>query len=150
VFVQRKLTPFVFMQLASIASVISGSMTFIAIPWIALEITGSATSAGLVVAITAIPTLLLAPFLGSFIDKVGRRRTAILAEFAAGFISLLIPIVSGLWQLTIPALIAIGILKAGVSPGGSTARKSLIPDVAKPAQMTLDRANSIHEGLFAS
>ena len=147
---QRKLTPFVFMQLASIASVISGSMTFIAIPWIALEITGSATSAGLVVAITAIPTLLLAPFLGSFIDKVGRRRTAILAEFAAGFISLLIPIVSGLWQLTIPALIAIGILKAGVSPGGSTARKSLIPDVAKPAQMTLDRANSIHEGLFAS
>jgi len=94
--VQRKLAPFVVMQLASIASVISGSMTFIAIPWIALEITGSATSAGLVVASTAIPTLLLAPFLGSFIDKVGRRRTAILAEFAAGLISLLIPIVSGL------------------------------------------------------
>ena len=58
---QRKLAPFVFMQLASIASVVSGSMTFIAIPWIALELTGSATSAGLVVALTAIPTLLFAP-----------------------------------------------------------------------------------------
>jgi DHA3 family macrolide efflux protein-like MFS transporter len=150
VVVQRKLAPFVFMQLASIASVVSGSMTFIAIPWIALELTGSATSAGLVVALTAIPTLLFAPFLGSFIDKFGRKRTAVLAEILAGTVALLIPIVSGLWVLTIPALITIGILKAMFTPGGSTARKSLIPDVAKPANMTLDRANSIHEGLFAS
>ncbi|MTA90407.1 MAG: MFS transporter [Actinobacteria bacterium] len=150
VIVQRKLAPFIIMQLSSVASVISGSMTFIAIPWIALEITGSATSAGLVVASTAIPTLLLAPFLGSFIDKFGRQKTAVGAEIIAGFVALLIPIVSGLWQLTIPALIAIGIMKAAVTPGGSTARKSLIPDVAKPAGMTLDRANSIHEGLFAS
>ncbi len=141
VVVQRKLAPFVFMQLASIASVVSGSMTFIAIPWIALELTGSATSAGLVVALTAIPTLLFAPFLGSFIDKFGRKRTAVLAEILAGTVALLIPIVSGLWVLTIPALITIGILKAMFTPGGSTARKSLIPDVAKPANMTLDRAN---------
>jgi MFS family permease len=35
-------------------------------------------------------------------------------------------------------------------PGGGTARKALIPDVAAPAGMTLDRANSIHEGLFAA
>ncbi len=147
---QRKLAPFVFMQLASIASVVSGSMTFIAIPWIALELTGSATSAGLVVALTAIPTLLFAPFLGSVIDKFGRRRTAIVAEILAGLVALLIPIVSGLWELSIPLLIVIGILRAMVAPGGSTARKSLIPDVARPANMTLDRANSIHEGLFAS
>ncbi len=150
VVVQRKLAPFVFMQLASIASVVSGSMTFIAIPWIALELTGSATSAGLVVALTAIPTLLFAPFLGSVIDKFGRRRTAIVAEVLAGLVALLIPIVSGLWELSIPLLIVIGILRAMVAPGGSTARKSLIPDVARPANMTLDRANSIHEGLFAS
>jgi MFS family permease len=150
VVVQRKLAPFVFMQLASIASVVSGSMTFIAIPWIALELTGSATSAGLVVALTAIPTLLFAPFLGSVIDKFGRRRTAIVAEILAGLVALLIPIVSGLWELSIALLIVIGILRAMVAPGGSTARKSLIPDVARPANMTLDRANSIHEGLFAS
>ena len=147
---QRKLAPFVFTQLASVASVISGSMTFIAMPWIALELTGTATSAGLVVALTAIPTLLLAPFLGSFIDKVGRRKTAIGSEILAGVVALMIPIVSGLWELTLAWLIFISIFKALFTPGGSTARKSLIPDVAKPAGMTLDRANSIHEGLFAS
>ena len=147
---QRKLAPFVFTQLASMASVVSGSMVFIAIPWIALELTGTATSAGLVVALTAIPTLFMAPFLGSFIDKFGRRRTAIWVEILAGVVALLIPLVSGLWELTLAWLVAIGILRAIVAPGGSTARKSLIPDVAAPAGMTLDRANSIHEGLFAS
>lgn len=147
---QRKLAPFVFTQLASVASVISGSMTFIAMPWIALELTGTATSAGLVVALTAIPTLLLAPFLGSFIDKVGRRKTAILSEILAGVVAVMIPLVSGIWELTLAWLIAISIFKALFTPGGSTARKSLIPDVAKPAGMSLDRANSIHEGLFAS
>jgi MFS family permease len=125
-------------------------MTFIAMPWIALELTGTATSAGLVVALTAIPTLLLAPFLGSFIDKVGRRKTAILSEILAGVVAVMIPLVSGIWELTLAWLIIISILKALFTPGGSTARKSLIPDVAKPAGMSLDRANSIHEGLFAS
>jgi MFS family permease len=125
-------------------------MTFIAMPWIALELTGTATSAGLVVALTAIPTLLLAPFLGSFIDKVGRRKTAILSEILAGVVAVMIPLVSGIWELTLAWLIVISILKALFTPGGSTARKSLIPDVAKPAGMSLDRANSIHEGLFAS
>ena len=147
---QRKLAPFVFTQLASVASVISGSMTFIAMPWIALELTGAASSAGLVVALTAIPTLLLAPFLGSFIDKVGRKKTAIGSELLAGLVAILVPLVSGLWELTLAWLIFISIFKALFTSGGSTARKSLIPDVAKPAGMSLDRANSIHEGLFAS
>ena len=147
---QRKLAPFVFTQLSSVASIVSGSMVYIAIPWIALELSGSSSTAGLIVAITAIPTLLLAPFIGSFIDKFGRRRTAIFVELLAGLVALLVPIVSGLWELTVPALIAIGILRAIIVPGGGTARKALIPDVAAPAGMTLDRANSIHEGLFAA
>ena len=147
---QRKLAPFVFTQLSSVASIVSGSMVYIAIPWIALELSGSSSTAGFIVAITAIPTLLLAPFIGSFIDKFGRRRTTIAVEILAGGVALLVPIVSGLWELTIPALIAIGIIRAIIVPGGGTARKALIPDVAAPAGMTLDRANSIHEGLFAA
>jgi MFS family permease len=148
--VKRNLAPFIFTQLSSVASIISGSMVYIAIPWIALELSGSSTTAGLIVAITAIPTLLLAPFIGSLIDKFGRRRTSIVVEILAGGVALLVPIVSGLWELTIPALIAIGIIRAIIVPGGGTARKALIPDVAAPAGMSLDRANSIHEGLFAT
>jgi MFS family permease len=148
--VQRKLAPFVFLQLASITSVISGSMVFIAIPWVALELTGSAGTAGFVVAMTAIPALLMAPLIGSVIDRFGRRFVAIRAELFTALTVLLIPIISGIWELTVAALIAVGVFRAIFSPGGSTSRKSLVPDTAAPANMTLDRANSIHEGLFAT
>jgi MFS family permease len=147
---KRNLAPFVLLQFASITSVISGAMVFIAIPWIALEITGTSTAAGLVVSLTAIPGLLLSPVIGSFIDKVGRRNAAGWSELLTVLTSLLIPIFSGFWELTIPALIGIGILRAVVAPGGSTARKALVPDVAAAGKLTLDRANSIHEAIFAS
>ena len=147
---QRKLAPFVLLQFASITSVISGSMVFIAIPWLALELTGSAAAAGFVVAMTAIPALLIAPIIGSIIDRFGRRFVAIWAELFTALTVLLIPFISGVWELTVPALIAVGVFRAMFSPGGSTSRKSLVPDAASPAQMTLDRANSIHEGLFAT
>jgi MFS family permease len=148
--VQRKLAPFVLLQFASITSVISGSMVFIAIPWLALELTGSAAAAGFVAAMTAIPALLIAPIIGSIIDRFGRRFVAIWAELFTALTVLLIPFISGVWELTVPALIAVGVFRAMFSPGGSTSRKSLVPDAASPAQMTLDRANSIHEGLFAT
>jgi MFS family permease len=148
--VKRNLAPFVLLQLASITSVISGSMVFIAIPWIALEITGTSTAAGLVVSLTAIPGLLLSPVLGSVIDKFGRKNMASWSELLTVLTSVMIPIFSGFWQLTLPVLIGIGILRAVVAPGGSTARKSLVPDVAAAGKMTLDRANSIHEAIFAS
>ena len=106
---KRNLTPFIFLQLANITSIISGSMVFIAIPWIALEITGTATSAGLVVALTAIPGLLAAPLVGSVIDRFGRRRIAIWSEILTVATSLMIPIFSGYWQLTLPALIVIAV-----------------------------------------
>ena len=147
---QRKIAPFVFLQLASITSVISGSMVFIAIPWVALELTGSAGTAGFVVAMTAVPPLLMAPVIGAVIDRFGRRFVAIRAELFTALTVLLIPIISGIWELTVPALIAVGVFRAFFSPGGSTSRKSLVPDTAAPANMSLDRANSIHEGLFAT
>ncbi len=147
---KRNLAPFILLQFASITSVISGAMVFIAIPWIALEITGTSTAAGLVVSLTAIPGLLLSPVIGSFIDKVGRRNAAGWSELLTVLTSVMIPIFAGFWELTLTALIGIGILRAVVAPGGSTARKSLVPDVAAAGKLTLDRANSIHEAIFAS
>ena len=81
---QRRVAPFVLTQLASFMSVTAGSMVFIAIPWIALEISGSAAQAGLVVALTAIPGLVVIPVIGSIIDKYGRRRVAVWAEIVTG------------------------------------------------------------------
>jgi MFS family permease len=90
------------------------------------------------------------PVIGSVIDKFGRRRVAIWGEWITATLTLLLPLVANLWGLSLIGLIILATLKNVVSPSGSTARKSLVPDVAKPAGMTLDRANSIHEAVFAT
>ena len=147
---KRRLAPFIFTELASLTSIISGSMVFILMPWLALEITGSSASSGLVITLTAIPGLLLSPVMGSIIDKLGRRKTALWVEYASAASSIVVPLAAALFTMNLPLLIILGLLRSFVAPGGPSARKAIIPDVAAAGHMTLARANSIHEAVFAS
>ena len=147
---KRNLRPFVLLELGSFISLIAGSMTFMLMPWIAIELTGSATSAGLMVTITSIPGLILAPIIGGFIDRFGRRRMAILSELGTAAINLAIAGIALSLGLNLPTLIAIAVLKTIVGAGVMSARKSLVPDVAAAGNLTLERANSIHESVAAA
>ena len=121
-----------------------------AFPWLAIELTGSATSAGLLVTITSIPGLLLAPVMGSIVDKFGRRKTIIWIEAACALVAALIPFVAGIWVMTLTILIALGTARSAVAAGATTARKAFVPDVAQIGKLSLERANSIHEAVFQS
>ena len=59
-------------------------MGFVAIPWYVLETTGSATLTGVVAALTFAPTVLATFFGGGIVDRLGFRRTSILADVASG------------------------------------------------------------------
>ena len=123
---------------------------FIALPWLALEITGSAAMAGAVVALTAIPGLFLSPILGTIVDRIGRKVSAIISEGLSTFAILLIPVVHSYVEIGFVALVFLAMARAIVNPAASTARKSIIPDIAGPARISLERANSIHEAVFAT
>ncbi len=123
---------------------------FIALPWLALEITGSAAMAGAVVALTAIPGLFLSPILGTIVDRIGRKVSAIISEGLSAFAILLIPVVHSFVEIGFVLLVLLAMARAIVNPAGSTARKSIIPDIAGPARISLERANSIHEAVFAT
>ncbi|MFM1784818.1 MAG: hypothetical protein RLZZ579_1095, partial [Actinomycetota bacterium] len=125
-------------------------MVYLAFPWLALELTSSAISSGFLVALTAIPGLFIAPLVGAVIDRVGRRKVAIAGEFISAFVILLIPILQNTIGISFWLLVAVGIIRAMFSPAGQTARKSLVPDVARVGNLTLERANSIHEAVFAA
>ena len=142
--------PFILSQLANLFSVAAGSAVFMAFPWLAIELTGSATSAGLLVTITSIPGLLLAPVMGSIVDKFGRRKTIIWIEVACALVAVLIPFVAGIWVMTLTILIALGTARSAVAAGATTARKAFVPDVARVGKLSLERANSIHEAVFSS
>ena len=142
--------PYLLVELSNITSVISGSMVFIALPWLALEITGSAASAGALVALTSIPGIFFGPILGTLIDRIGRRISGFISEVLTALTILLIPIVHNSTEISFALLVLLALGRAIVSPASSTARKSIIPDVAGPSGLSLERANSIHEAVFAT
>jgi len=142
--------PYLLVELSNITSVISGSMVFIALPWLALEITGSAASAGALVALTSIPGIFFGPILGTLIDRIGRRISGFISEVLTAVTILLIPVVHNSIEISFALLVLLALGRAIVSPASSTARKSIIPDVAGPSGLSLERANSIHEGVFAT
>jgi MFS family permease len=142
--------PYLLVELSNITSVISGSMVFIALPWLALEITGSAASAGALVALTSIPGIFFGPILGTLIDRIGRRISGFISEVLTALTILLIPVVHNSIEISFALLVLLALGRAIVSPASSTARKSIIPDVAGPSGLSLERANSIHEAVFAT
>lgn len=125
-------------------------MMFMTMPWLTIKLTGSATMAGLVIAVQAVPGLILSPVMGSLIDRLGRRRVAIWGEAVTVLTTIAYPIVDGFSPLSLTSLLIIGVIRAIFAGGGMTARKSLLPDVAREAKMSLDRANSLHEALAAA
>jgi len=61
-----------------------------------------------------------------------------------------IAVLAAVIGLSLPALIAIAIIKTIVGSGVMSARKSLVPDAAAVGNLTLERANSIHESVAAA
>ena len=145
-----KLRPFVLLQASTVASTIAGSATFIAVPWLSLQVTGSSLMSAVVIAASAIPGLLLTTFVGGLVDRFGRRRMAYWIEALTALSTALLPIVALTVGMSLPALIVLVVLKAIFQPGGGSARKSLLPDAADRAGMSLDRANSINEALSSA
>ena len=145
-----KLRPFVLLQASAVSSSIAGSATFIAVPWLSLQVTGSSLMSAVVIAASAIPGLLLTTFVGGLVDRFGRRRMAYWIEALTALSTALLPIVALTVGMSLPALILLVVLKAIFQPGGGSARKSLLPDAADRAGMSLDRANSINEALSSA
>ena len=125
-------------------------MMFMTMPWLTIKLTGSATMAGLVIAVSSVPGLLLSPFMGSLIDSLGRRKMSIWVEAITVLTTIAYPILNGFTPLTLPLLLVMGVIRATFAGGSMTSRKSLLPDVAREAKMTLDKGNSIHEALAAA
>ena len=145
-----RIAPFILLEFTAFTSSMSGSMVFLLMPWITLQLTHSASSAGLAVTLTAIPGLLISPFSGSLVDKFGRRRAAIFMEFLPAIANLSIPLIALATHMSLPLFLVLSVIRAIVGSGNFSARKSLIPDVAAAGGITLERANGIHESIGAA
>jgi MFS family permease len=85
-------------------------MQTIAQSWLVLELTGSATALGTVIALQTLPTLLLGPYAGVVADRMDKRRLMIGLQAAMGVLALALGLLTitgvvTIWQVYVLALL---------------------------------------------
>lgn len=135
---------------ANAISMVGNILAMVAIPWFVLETTGSASKTGITAFFTAMPAVIAAFFGGAIVDRLGFKRTSVIADIASGITVAMVPLLyltTGLafWQLLV--LVFLGAL---LDAPGVTARQALLPDVAEMAGTRLERANAAYQAIQRS
>lgn len=144
----RRLRPFLALEAATLLSAAGNGVALVAIPWVVLELTGSATDVALVAAVASLPLVGSAFVAGTIVDRVGRRRTSVGSDLLSLVSVAAVPVAASLDVLSLGLLVALAALGAVFDPSGVTARETMLPEAADTAGMRRERANGIHEAVF--
>jgi MFS family permease len=128
---------------ANAISLVGNVLSAIAIPWFVLQTTGSATQTGITGFFTVLPVVLAGFFGGTLVDRLGYKRTSIIADIASGITTALIPLLYFTVGLQFWQLMVLVFLGALLDAPGSTARSALVPELSAMAHMPIERATSL-------
>lgn len=111
-------------------------MQMIAQSWLVLELTGSGTALGTVMAMQFLPTLLLAPFGGVIADRFDKRRLIMATQSIAGLLALTLGIVTltGVVELWMVYAIAAGF--GAVTAVDNPSRQTFVMEMVGPADIS--------------
>ncbi len=122
---------------ASQAVSFSGTwMQLIAQSWLVLQLTGSGTALGTVMAMQFLPTLLFAPFGGMIADRYDKRRLIMATQSIAGLLALTLGIVTitGTVELWMVYAIAAGF--GAVTAVDNPSRQTFVMEMVGPADVS--------------
>jgi len=143
----RKRLPLYAFFTGSAISYIGDMLTFLAIPWFVLQITGSVTQTGITAFFSTLPSVFSAFFGSTLVDRLGYKRTSVLGDIASGATVALIPLLYHTVGLAFWELLALVFLGGLLKSPEVTARNALVPDLATRATMRLERANALADGV---
>ncbi len=144
----RRILPAVLLQTANLASGLGNAMVMISIPWLILQESDSPFFAGVVVALSSLPPLLISPIAGWIIDHFGRRLVSVISDLLSTVSVVAFPLIYlwfGLDNLTILLIAFFGAL---FDPAGYTARKTLLVDASRASGIDQSQLNGFHDGVF--
>jgi len=104
-------------------------LTFLAIPMLVYEATGSKAALSLAVFIRGVPTLLMGPFAGALADRWDRRRIMIASDLLMALLTIPIVLVNGTWLL--PTIYVVVGLKAVIGTFFQPALSSVVPSLVE-------------------
>ena len=122
------------MWTAQLVSTIGSSLTDLAAGILVFQVTHSALNVGLVLMVTALPTLFVGLVAGVFVDRFDRKRILLASDLLRGLLVLAIPFSVGQWGL--PALYVIVFLAATVRQFFDPAWESVLPEIASQEELT--------------
>jgi MFS family permease len=140
---QKNSLPLIWLLTANAISLVGNVLSAIAIPWFVLQTTGSATQTGITGFFTVLPVVLAGFFGGTLVDRLGYKRTSIIADIASGVTTALVPLLYFTVGLEFWQLMVLVFLGALLDAPGSTARNALLPELAQMAHMPIERATSL-------
>ncbi|MEV7103064.1 MFS transporter [Streptomyces atroolivaceus] len=132
---------------AGAVSALGTQMTMLALPWLVLETTGSATRAGLVFAVQVLPMALLGFAGGEVIQRLGARRTMVVSDLARAPVVALIPLLQTMGALNLAVLVAIVAALGALAVPYHAAQRVLAMELLSPHARSLARANSALTGV---
>ena len=130
------------MLAATTCSTAGNAVVMVAVPFIVLQRTGSATLAGTVGAAALAPLALSTFFGGVLIDRIGRRTCAVLADVCSALAFAALPLLDAAWGLSIPVVLVLVALGAVFDGPGAAARETLRSLVAARSGRPLAQVNA--------
>ena len=115
----------------------------IAVPWLVLTTTGSATSTGLVAFAGLLPLVLAQALYGPWIDRAGARRVAIGFDIASALAVAAVPVAYAAGRLDLPLLVVL-VAATGLLRGPSeAARHALVPALVRYVELPTERVTGL-------
>ncbi len=130
-------------------SLLGNAAVVLVLPYLVLLRTGDAAAAGIVAATSAVPGFVAAVVGGALVDRIGRRRMAIIADVGSALSVALLAIVDATLGLSLGWFIALGIIGALFDVPGMTARDAMLGRVAQVAGSSVDRIAGVRRACTA-
>lgn len=146
----RDRKPLIALMAADAISMSGNKMLDLAIPWFVLQTTSSIAKTGLTAFFTLLPTVLAGFFGGPLVDRLGFKRTSVVSDAASAISVALIPLLHSTIGLEFWQLLGLVFMGAALDAPGTTARYSMLPDVAERAGVSMDKAAAWHDAVSRS
>jgi MFS family permease len=144
---RRRRVPLYGWLTAEAISLLGTRVSMIAIPWLVLITTGSATQTGLVAFAELTPLVLLKATGGPLVDRLGPRRMAITADAVSMVVVGLIPLLHHTGALSFPVLLGLVAVAGGLRGPGDAATGALIPALVHSADVPFERATGLSSAI---
>ena len=130
--------------LASEAVSLTGTrVSMVAVPWLVLTSTGSATWTGLAAFAEMTPYVVAKAAAGPVMDRVGARTVSLLADATSVVVVAAVPLLHLAGHLPLPLLLVLVALAGLVRGPGDGAKQAMIPSLVEHAEVPLERATGL-------